>query len=351
MVNFTILAGGYSTFVASYLFNTDASTLTLLNQSPTGANPSWITLHPFNSSILYAVNENSQGGLQSFLVGPQGALNGPFDQTSSGGDSPAFTVALTTGQVGIMNYGSGNGFVIPTSPDALHFDADAATLITFPAPVSHPHMILEHGNEILVPDLGADKIWRLQEDESPGKWAIKGQIPQPSGSGPRHIAISDETLYTLHELASTVTAERVPAPPNGTSIITSDLSTVPPNNLTGATWQAGEILIPKPNAKFPASYVYASNRNTGTTLDPRGDTVAIFATFPKLKLVAQVYTGLEQIRGMQFGGENDEFLIASGVVGTGGVVVFKRTEGGTNLVEVVRNTDIPNRTSFLWGKW
>lgn len=52
MVNFTILAGGYSTFVASYLFNTDASTLTLLNQSPTGANPSWITLHPFNSSIL-----------------------------------------------------------------------------------------------------------------------------------------------------------------------------------------------------------------------------------------------------------------------------------------------------------
>ena len=50
-----------------------------------------------------AVNENSQGGLQSFLVGPQGALNGPFDQTSSGGDSPAFTVALTTGQVGIMN--------------------------------------------------------------------------------------------------------------------------------------------------------------------------------------------------------------------------------------------------------
>ena len=165
------------------------------------------------------------------------------------------------------------------------------------------------------------------------------------------LSTPDETLYTLHELASTVTAERVPAPPNGTSIITSNLSTVPPNNLTGATWQAGEILIPKPNAKFPASYVYASNRNTGTTLDPRGDTVAIFATSPKLKLVAQVYTSLEQIRGMQFGGENDEFLIASGVVGTGGVVVFKRTEGGTNLVEVVRNTDIPNRTSFLWGKW
>lgn len=52
MVNLTILAGGYATFVASYLFDSDAGSLTLLNQSPTGANPSWITLHPTNSSIL-----------------------------------------------------------------------------------------------------------------------------------------------------------------------------------------------------------------------------------------------------------------------------------------------------------
>ncbi|THH16791.1 hypothetical protein EW146_g3915 [Bondarzewia mesenterica] len=349
MVNFTILAGGYATFVASYLFDTDASSLTLLNQSPTGSNPSWITLHPTNSSILYAVNENSAGELQSYTVGPQGALTGPVGQTSSGGDSPAFTVALKTGQVAIMNYNSGNGFILPTTPDPLHFGS--ASLITFPASVSHPHMVLEHGNEVLVPDLGADKIWRLTEDGSPGKWAIRGEIPQPSGSGPRHIAIFEDTLYTLHELASTVTAQHMPAAPNGTSTILTQLSTVPPNNLTGATWQAGEILIPAPNVKFPTPYVYASNRNTGSTIDPRGDTVAIFATRPELKLVAQVYTGLDQIRGMEFGGENDEYLVASGVVGSGGVVVFRRTEGGTGLVEVARNTQIPNRTSFLWGSW
>ena len=52
MVNFTILAGGYTSFVASYLFNSDTNALTLLNQSPTGANPSWITLHPTDKSIL-----------------------------------------------------------------------------------------------------------------------------------------------------------------------------------------------------------------------------------------------------------------------------------------------------------
>lgn len=45
---------------------------------------------------------------------------------------------------------------------------------------------------------------------------------------------------------------------------------------------------------------------------------------------------------------NGEYLIAGGVAGTGGVVVFERTDGGRNLTEVVRNTDIPTRTSFVW---
>ena len=52
MVNFTILAGGFSSFIASYVFDSDANTLTLLGQNPTGQNPSWLALHPTNKSIL-----------------------------------------------------------------------------------------------------------------------------------------------------------------------------------------------------------------------------------------------------------------------------------------------------------
>jgi hypothetical protein len=57
-----------------------------------------------------------------------------------------------------MNYGSGNGEIIPTTTDPLHF-AQNASLVTdhFSAPrlggVSNPHMALEHGKEVLVPDL------------------------------------------------------------------------------------------------------------------------------------------------------------------------------------------------------
>ena len=53
--------------------------------------------------VSSAVNENGQGGLQSFTVTPQGVVSAPVDTTSSGGDSPAYEVALSTGQVAVMN--------------------------------------------------------------------------------------------------------------------------------------------------------------------------------------------------------------------------------------------------------
>ena len=52
MVNFTILAGGFSSFIASYLFDSDINTLTLQSKSRTGENPSWIASHPINASIV-----------------------------------------------------------------------------------------------------------------------------------------------------------------------------------------------------------------------------------------------------------------------------------------------------------
>lgn len=85
-------------------------------------------------------------------------------------------------------YNTGNGKIIPMTTDPLHFSTDAP-LITFPSDVqSHPHMALQHGDEVFIPDLGADKIWRLVQNGAPGNWEIQGFIQQPTGSGPRHIA-------------------------------------------------------------------------------------------------------------------------------------------------------------------
>ncbi|KAI1798203.1 putative isomerase YbhE [Ganoderma leucocontextum] len=348
MVNFTILAGGYTSFVVSYLFNSDTNSLTVLNQSPTGANPSWIAHHPTNKSILYAVNENSNGGLQTFTIGHEGTLSSAIDTISTEGDSPAFTTPLSTGQVAVMNYGSGNGLIVPTeSEDPLEF-VSSYTPITFNATVSHPHMALQHGNEVFVPDLGADKVWRLVEDGAPGVFKVHGQIDQPTGSGPRHIATRGNTLYTVHELASTLTQQAIPAAPNGTTgPLIANFSITPPDLPDGAAMAGAEILMTETSPSFPEPFIYVSNRNTGVQ-DPRGDAITIFRVEPKLELLGYVFTGLDQIRGMQLGGPEKEFLIASGVAGSAGTIMLKRTEGGKNLTLLTRNTDIPTRTSFVW---
>jgi hypothetical protein len=150
--------------------------------------------------------------------------------------------------------------------------------------------------------------------------------------------------------------QAIPAAPNGTSTIISDVSIVPPNPPQGASFAAAEVLIPARTKNFPKAYIYASNRNVGVQ-DPRGDAIAIFELLDKgkkterLQLVKHVFTGLDQIRGMEFGSPKDggeEFLMAAGVAGNAGTIVLKRTQGGSDLEILARNLDIPTRTTFVW---
>lgn len=152
-------------------------------------------------------------------------------------------------------------------------------------------------------------------------------------------------LYTLVELTSCLTAHRFPALPAGatpthsTSTLSNPLPL--PNAMLGA-----EILVPAPNETYREPYLYISNRNDPS---PEGDTIAIFSLADKATpvLVHEVRTGLKHVRGIVFGGPDDKWLVAGGVI-SGGVRVFERTEGGKNLklVAALQGVDAP--TSFLW---
>jgi 6-phosphogluconolactonase (cycloisomerase 2 family) len=101
------------------------------------------------------VNEQDPGGLQSFTYA-DGILSGPINTVDTGGASPAFAVGLSGGQVAVANYVGGNVRVIPTTEDGVAFD-DTAVTLNIPLPtnesVSHPHEVVEYGDELLVPDL------------------------------------------------------------------------------------------------------------------------------------------------------------------------------------------------------
>ncbi|KAG6878472.1 hypothetical protein C0993_006314 [Termitomyces sp. T159_Od127] len=286
MVKFTILAGGFAQFVATYLFDSEAGSLNLVKENPTGKNPSWIASHPENSSILYAVNEVSPiGSLQSFVIDSEGGLS-LVDTISTEGNGPTFANPLTSGEVTAMNVRVFH--TIPTnSGDSLRF-LRPAPVVNFPVGngPSNPHMSLEHEGEVFVPDLGGDKIWRLVRDGAPGNFKIQGQINVDVGSGPRHIAIHGTTtimlshlhniLFIVSETVSTLTAMEIPPAPNGTALpLIANISTIPSNSLN-AKFAAAEILISTPTSQFPDPLIYVSNRNLGPKFDPRGDTIAIF---------------------------------------------------------------------------
>ena len=164
--------------------------------------------------------------------------------------------------------------------------------------------------------------------------------------------IHDDILVTINELSNTITSQHIPPLGQNTSEIISSLSVVPEDQATleGAEFAAAEVLIPPPNKAFPSTLVYASNRNEGTNEDPRGDSIAIFTLDAdgKLEIVNQFFTGLRQVRGMEFGGPDKRYLVASGLVGDGGVAVFERVGQGAEFVEVARNGDILNLASFVW---
>ncbi|KAJ7618055.1 Lactonase, 7-bladed beta-propeller-domain-containing protein [Roridomyces roridus] len=352
MVKFAIFAGGYSSFIVSYLFDTQTYDLQYLQTISTSEDPSWLIPHPTNEAIIYAVNEVTPGVLQSYARSPGGGLT-LLDQVSSGGSGPAFCAPLSTGQVVILNYGSGDGEVVPTVHGGSHFDNSTSVLVTFTPPpggVSNPHMAVEHENEVFVADLGGDKLWRMGQVGAAGDFGIHGLTQHPKGTGPRHFAIADNYIYVLHETANTLIKQSVPSYPNGTSPILYNVSTLASDAPPNATFAAAEILLPPPTPLFPTSYIYASNRNIGNTTDPRGDTIGIFEP-ETLGVVKQVYTGLVQIRGMELGvgEEGQEYLVALGAV-SGGMVVYRRTEGGRALVEVARNSSAVARSSLVMLK-
>lgn len=203
--------------------------------------------------------------------------------------------------------------------------------------------------------MGADKIWRLKKEG--GQYVIRGEIPFAAGAGPRHFAIYGELakwrktglylrssaegiLYTICELSDVVTAHTLPPLPKEAELLDSVPLASPPN-------LPAELLIPPPNATFPTPYIYVSDRNDPS---PDGDLISILEPVDaskKLKLVAQVRSGLNHLRGLVFGGPDDRYLIAGGQNG-GGVKVFERVDGGKGLKEIVAKTDVDLPTHFLW---
>jgi len=366
MAPLTILVASYSDSIYTLSFDPSSPigspALKLLARTPVGHHPSWIASHPSDTSLIFTALEQTNGEIVAIKYGSGEEIEGGevVARSKSGGKDPC-TLLVTENELIIGNYSSGTIATLPISTAAPYLLSPNPWTLSMPfehvglnkarQESSHPHQTVfnplnDREDELLVPDLGADKVWRLTK-RSDGQWAIRGQVDLESGGGPRHVVARGNTLYTLLELTSKLAVHALPplpaSPTPRTSLFT--LSTLPmPDGMFAA-----EILLPEPNESFPGTFIYTSNRNDP---DPGGDTIAIFslaAGEDQPELVNEVRTGLNHVRGMEFGGDDDKYLVVGGVEG-GGVKVFERVDGGKGLEEVAKlEADVVAcPTGFLW---
>lgn len=158
---------------------------------------------------------------------------------------------------------------------------------------------------------------------------------------------TDNILYTLNELTSTLTAHRLPPLPAAPTLLsTSSTLRRPPDEPRGE-YVAGELLLaPAFTGGGDPQFLYATNRDDPS---PAGDTLAIFSLEnPEVpEYVAEVRTGLRHLRGAAIIGEDGRWVVLGGARG-GGVKIYERVDGGRALREVASLPGIEQPTAFLW---
>ncbi|PPQ76349.1 hypothetical protein CVT24_008118 [Panaeolus cyanescens] len=353
-----ILVASYTNDIVTLTFDPESRSLSVTSSLEVGFHPSWITSNAeHHPGLVWTGLEQPEGKVLALKYDEAGKLE-KLGEADSAGHSPCSLLALKD-EIIVANYMSGTVgslAVSPVKPGVLPATTRSVQLSgTGPNKErqegSHPHQVVYHEayEELLVPDLGADAVYRLKKSPKDGSWKLAGHIGFEAGGGPRHVVVYDNSLFTLLELKSKVVKHTFPPLPELPKFVksTATMSNPPPvpNDMLAA-----EIVIPEPNSTFGTPYLYLSNRN-----DPseEGDIVSIFSVETEsadgeaLTLIKEVRTGLKHVRGMVFGGADDRFVIVGGANG-GGVKVFERVEGGRDLKFVVGCEDVKGATGFVW---
>jgi 6-phosphogluconolactonase len=326
--------------IYAYRFDAASGSLTPIGLVAETRNPSFLAVHP-NQRFLYAVGEDSAGGVSSFSIDRKTGMLKALNTVSARGSSPChLSFDQTRRWLFVANYGSGSTVVFPVRKDGALGEASAVVQHTGSSvnperqkgPHAHAVNISPDNRFLIVADLGLDKALVYRFDAAKG--AIAPNEPPYAkvapGAGPRHTAFSPggEFVYVLNEMASTVTAFAYDKR-RGVLREIQTLSALPPG-YSGAS--SGAEIVMHPEGRF----LYSSNRGH--------DTIAVFSADPKngeLKALDWVSTQGRTPRNFAIDLAGD-FLLAANQ-NSNSIVVFRidRRTGGLKAEGIVEDIDSP----------
>jgi 6-phosphogluconolactonase (cycloisomerase 2 family) len=169
--------------------------------------PSWVLAHP-DRPWLFTAGESTPSTIESFGLDEAGRLH-PLSSVPSGG-AGACHLALSEDEAFLLaaNYDSGSvsSFAIAgdgtlTGPvDLLQLTGSGPDAERQDGP--HAHQILPLDGQLLVCDLGTDRIHRLRLGGDGVFHRAADPIVLPPGSGPRHAVVVGDLLIVACELSA-----------------------------------------------------------------------------------------------------------------------------------------------------
>jgi 6-phosphogluconolactonase len=235
--------------------------LTRLGLAARTPSPSFLVQHP-TLPVLYAVNELEEGTVSAFSVAPDCALT-PLATRPTGGADPCHLAVTADGRhLVVANYGSGSVAVHPL--DAEGAPGERTDLLTLSGSGAdperqaspHAHMVVpdRNGPDVLISDLGSDRVWRSRLDPVSGRLgAPEPAVEAKPGTGPRHLTRSaDGVLFLAGELSGTLSWYRAAGP-------TWEL-----RGEAGASAATGTVQPSEVAAGRDGRFVYLANRGPDT---------------------------------------------------------------------------------------
>ncbi|GAA6034261.1 hypothetical protein JCM8097_003812 [Rhodosporidiobolus ruineniae] len=332
MLKHQVVVGTHSDSIHLVEFDPAVPSLVVLHSLCLREQPSTVTLSPSIPGLFYA-NSWTDDRLYAIQLSEEKGFE-VKSETAAGGGGPTHFVVNGDALLAV-NYRGGSIVRHPLTDDGLFSSPSPAPNRIFSFPYrhatpphsrqesSHPHQLIRHGENWLIPDLGTDTLWEMRwSGGNEGKWELVGEHGVAPQSGPRHGVKhpSEPLLYlvnevgasaSVHNLPSAVSTSPVsvapstsapspPSPPLPSLLPALSTYTVLPPRLQNVPRIDGYdripatilFLSPLPNSPPDSpSTLFVSNRNSPAHLSPDGDSFVQYTVPPAdpTKLVDPVF--------------------------------------------------------------
>eukprot|EP01050_Picozoa_sp_SAG11_P012794 SAG11_NODE_1447_length_4888_cov_2.819795_1_plen_407_part_00 len=294
----------------------------------TEAGAGWIALSPSGRNLYLSVREGAEpehNYIGCYSINPfTGELTAAGKQQTVLPGSPHASVD-PSGRMLVSSQMAGGGITsFPIDADGvlqpaasviqLQGGGSGANLRRSTQNFAHSAQMAVGGKHVLVPDLGADKLWCYALDSAAGTVSLASCWIAPPGSGPRHLAAhpNGKWCYLITEMGCTVEALAFDSETGGLARIAPSISTLPADWSGTMSVEAGDStgcttadIHTSPDGRF----VYGSNRVNGG----EGNIVilAVDETSGALSLVGHVGTGGVTPRNFALHPSGDWLIVAN----------------------------------------